>query len=66
MRPSALPHNGVTFELFIGVIIIVSGAIFLLQETGVVVEGFDVLWPIIVVVFGILFVAGIIYGLTRR
>ncbi|MGD8545456.1 MAG: hypothetical protein PVH12_04710 [Candidatus Bathyarchaeota archaeon] len=61
-----LPHGGTIFGLIIGSIIVLSGIIFLLQETGVIVEGFDVMWPFIIIVFGVLIVAGAIYGMTRR
>jgi len=61
-----LPHGGAIFGLFIGIIIILAGTIFLLREMGVVVESFDLLWPFFVIIFGILFIAGAIYALTRR
>ncbi len=61
-----LPHGGAIFGLFIGIIIILAGTILILQEKGVLVEGLDVLWPFFVIIFGILFVAGAIYTLTRR
>jgi uncharacterized membrane protein YvbJ len=61
-----LPHGGAIFGLFIGIIIILAGIIFVLQEMGVVVKGFALLWPFFVIIFGILFVAGAVYALTRR
>lgn len=61
-----LPHGGAIFGLFIGAIIILAGAIFLLQEMGVIVKGFHLLWPFFVIIFGMLFVASAIYSLTRR
>ena len=61
-----LPHGGAIFGLVIGIIIILAGTIFLLQEMGVVVERFDLLWPFFVIIFGILFVGGAIFALTRR
>ena len=61
-----LPHGGAIFGLFIGVIIILAGAVFLLQAMGVIVKGLQLLWPFFVIIFGILFVASAIYSLTRR
>jgi uncharacterized membrane protein YvbJ len=61
-----LPHGGAIFGLFIGVIIILAGAIFLLQAMGMIVKGLHLLWPFFVIIFGLLFVAGAIYSLARR
>jgi len=61
-----LPHGGAIFGLFIGIIIILAGTIFLLQEIGVIVKDFNLLWPFFVIIFGILFVGGAIFALTRR
>ncbi|MDH5267400.1 MAG: hypothetical protein OEW62_06940 [Candidatus Bathyarchaeota archaeon] len=61
-----LPHGGAIFGLFIGIIITLAGTVFVLQEMGVIVEGFALLWPFFVIIFGILFVAGAVYALTRR
>lgn len=61
-----LPHGGAIFGLFIGIIIILAGTIFLLREMGVIVESFNLLWPFFVIIFGTLIVAGSIYALTRR
>ena len=61
-----LPHGSAIFGLFIGVIIILAGAIFLLQAIGVIVRGLHLLWPFFAIIFGMLFVASAIYALTRR
>ena len=54
-----LPHGGAIFGLFIGIIIILWG---LTQ-----IFGWEVgIWNFAIIVFGILIVAGAIYGLTRR
>lgn len=54
-----LPRGGAVFGLFIGVIIIVLG----LQQ----VFGFNIdLGPLVIIVVGLLFIAGAIYGLVRR
>jgi uncharacterized membrane protein YvbJ len=61
-----LPHGGAIVGLVFGIIIILAGTIFLLQETGVVEKAWDVLWPFIIIIFGILVIAGALYGLSRR
>lgn len=55
-----LPHGGAIVGLIIGIIIILVGLSWL---TGIVWEGF---WPLVVIIFGILVLAGAIYGLRRR
>ena len=61
-----LPHGGAIFGLFIGVVIVLAGFIFILQEMGVVTGGLNVLPPFFVIIFGVLFVAGAVFALTRR
>ncbi len=61
-----LPHGGAIVGLVFGVIIIIAGIIFVLQETGVVTEAWDILWPFIIIIFGILILAGALYGYSRR
>lgn len=61
-----LPHGRAIFGLFIGIVIILVGFIFVLERMGWIEEDFELLWPFIVIIFGILFVAGAIYTLTRR
>lgn len=61
-----LPHGGAIFGLFIGVIIIVAGILFFLREAGWIAGDIDILGPVAAIVFGLLIVAGAIYGLTRR
>ena len=54
-----LPRGGAIFGLFIGIIIIVFGIQWFL--------GWDIdLWPFVTIIIGILFIAGAIYGLSRR
>lgn len=54
-----LPRGGAIFGLFIGIIIIIWG---LSQLLDIKID----LWPFIVVIFGILVIAGAIYGFSRR
>jgi hypothetical protein len=54
-----LPHGGAVFGLFIGAIIILWG---LTQLFGWNIE----IWIWVIIVIGILMIAGAIYGLTRK
>ena len=56
-----LPHGGVIFGLLIGVVIILVGIASLI---GVAFGRF--LWPLLIIVFGSLILAGALYSLTRR
>jgi cytochrome c oxidase subunit IV len=51
--------------LAIGAIVVFWGFIMLAQQTGAISHAVDV-WPIAVIIFGILMVVGAIYGLSRR
>jgi len=55
-----LPHGGAIVGAIIGIIIILVGLSWL---TGFEWKHF---WPVIVIIFGILIVAGAVYGLSRR
>ena len=55
-----LPHGGAIVGLIIGIIIILVGVSWI---TGFEWEFF---WPSIVIIFGILILAGAVYGLRRR
>ncbi|MDH5448720.1 MAG: zinc-ribbon domain-containing protein [Candidatus Bathyarchaeota archaeon] len=57
-----LPHGGAIVGLLIGIIIILWG---LTQLPGLLPSDFE-FWPWIIVVFGVLIVAGALYGFTRR
>ena len=61
-----LPRGGAIAGLFFGVIIILVGTVFLLQQTGVIVKYLETFWPLILIAFGILVLAGGLYGLRRR
>jgi uncharacterized membrane protein YvbJ len=54
-----LPGGGAIVGLFIGIIIIVVG---LQQVLGISID----VGPLAIIIVGLLFVAGAIYGLTRR
>ena len=62
-----LPHGGAIVGLFFGAIIIIGGVLLALQEWNVIEEvNWDRLSPFIVIIFGILLLAGAIYGYRRR
>jgi hypothetical protein len=57
-----LPHGGTILGLLIGIIIILWG---LTQIPGIFPEGFQ-FWWLIIIVFGILIIAGSLYRTGRR
>jgi len=56
-----LPHGGTIVGLIIGTIIILLGVSFVLE-----IEIWNYLWALIIIVVGILIVAGTIFSLSRR
>jgi uncharacterized membrane protein YvbJ len=60
-----IPRGSTIVGLAIGIIILLGGAIWLLQEAGVISKNVNV-WPLAVIVFGVLIIIGAIYGLRRR
>jgi hypothetical protein len=60
-----LPHGGAIFGLVIGVIILLWGISTMAQHMGWMTQTFD-LWYIVIIIFGVLLIAGAIYGMNRR
>ena len=60
-----IPRGGTVVGLAIGIIIILVGSIWFLQQTELIPETVEV-WPFAVIIFGILIVIGALYGLRRR
>ena len=60
-----LPHGGTILGLVIGVIVLLWG-IFTLADTMNWIDRTPDLWFIILIIFGVLLIAGAIYGITRR
>ncbi len=60
-----IPRGGAVVGIAIGVIIVLWGLIAILQEAKVLPSNVAV-WPIAVIIFGILIVIGALYGLSRR
>ena len=62
-----LPHGGAIARLIFGTIIVILGLIFALQEWNVIEEiDLNHIWPFVIIIFGILVIAGGIYGSSRR
>jgi len=56
-----LPHGGAIVGLIIGMIIILVGVS---QLPGI--DFGEYIWPLIIIIFGILLIAGALYGYSRR
>jgi hypothetical protein len=57
-----LPNGGMIVAIVIGIIIILFGLNFLLRNTyGISID----LWPLIIIIFGVLLVIGALYGQRR-
>jgi uncharacterized membrane protein YvbJ len=64
-----LPHGGIFVGLAIGLIIILWGFIILGQQAGLISSTVNVsqlVWPLALVVLGILILVGALYSLSRR
>ena len=60
-----IPRGGAIVGLAIGVIILLAGLIWLLQETKLISPEVSV-WPFAIMIFGILIVIGALFGMRRR
>lgn len=60
-----IPRGGTVVGFAIGIIIILVGSIWFLQQAELIPETVEV-WPFAVIIFGILIVIGALYGLRRR
>jgi hypothetical protein len=62
-----LPRGGAIFALLIGAIIVLVGLMSLFGEYfRWNVSAWNAVWPLIVIVIGILIFAGAVYGLSRK
>jgi len=59
-----LPHGGAIAGIVFGAIILIWGITMLLQQTGIIAGTFE-FWYIIIIIIGILIVAGAIYKVTH-
>ena len=60
-----IPRGGTIVGLAIGCIILLWGAILVLQQAGIAPTDLNV-WPFAIIIFGILMIVGAMYGLRRR
>jgi uncharacterized membrane protein YvbJ len=60
-----LPHGGTIAAIIFGTIIVIAGLALFLQESGYISNFGNILWPIIIVIFGILILVGGLYGRRR-
>jgi len=60
-----IPRGGTFVGLAIGIIIVLAGGVWFLQQADLVPEDVNVL-PFAAIIFGILIVIGALYGLRRR
>jgi hypothetical protein len=61
-----LPHGGAIVGLVIGILIILVG---LSQVPGILpseINLWDYIWPLVIIIFGILLIAGALYSYSRR
>jgi len=61
-----LPHGGAIVGLIIGIIIILVGLSFVPGILPPGIEIWNYLWALIIIVIGILVIAGTLYSLSRR
>jgi divalent metal cation (Fe/Co/Zn/Cd) transporter len=60
-----IPRGGTVVGLAIGIIILLWGVIYFLQQTEAIPKNVEV-WPFAVIVFGILMIVGAFYRMRRR
>jgi len=60
-----IPRGGAIVGVVIGLIILLAGCIWIMQQAQLIPRTVEV-WPFAVVIFGILIIIGAIYGLRRR
>ncbi len=60
-----LPRGGAIVGIAIGAIILLWGLIWFLQQSNIISPDIQI-WPIAIIIFGILIVAGAIYGMRKR
>jgi len=59
-----LPHGGAIAGIVFGVIILIWGITTMLQQTGIISQTIE-FWYIIIIIIGVLIVAGAIYSITH-
>lgn len=60
-----IPRGGAIVGLAIGIIIVVAGLLWFLQQAKIIASEVSV-WPFAAIIFGILIVIGALFGMRRR
>jgi len=60
-----IPRGGAVVGMAIGIIIVLGGLVWLLQQAELIPRSVEV-WPFALMIFGILILVGALYGLRRR
>ena len=60
-----IPRGGAVVGVAIGLIILLAGLIYLLQQANLIPSGVSV-WPFAIIIFGIIIIIGALIALTRR
>ncbi len=60
-----IPRGGTIVGLAIGIIILLAGCIWLMQQAKLIAPTVEI-WPFAVIIFGILIMIGALYALRRR
>jgi uncharacterized membrane protein YvbJ len=60
-----IPRGGAIVGLAFGIIIVIAGLIWFLQQAKLIPIGVDA-WPFAAIIFGILIIIGALYGMRRR
>ena len=60
-----IPGGGAVVGVAIGVIILLAGVIWFMQQANLISSKVDV-WPFAIIIFGILLIIGALYGMSRR
>jgi hypothetical protein len=61
-----LPNGGMIAGLVFGIIIIILGLGLFLEASGYVSNFWNIFWPFIIIIFGLLVIAGALFGRRRR
>jgi ribosomal protein L37E len=60
-----LPNGGMIVGVIFGIIILFAGVGLFLESSGIIVSFWSYLWPLIVIIFGLLIIAGALFRRRR-
>ena len=60
-----LPHGGLIVSIIIGLIVIFVGLGLFLQASGYAVNFWPIIWPLLLIIFGVLILLGALYRRQR-